>query len=70
MKRLRPNIYIRTEINPQFVGIIPPSSRVIVVSNQIEFDNTKGVLEIMYPYSTLFPVRDKLFPNFTDGSAK
>ena len=55
--------YIRTEINPQFVGIVPPSSRVRIVSYQIEFDKVKGVLEILLPYSTLFPIRDKLFSN-------
>ena len=55
--------YIRAEINSQFVGIVPPNSRVRIVTNQIEFDKTKGVLEILYPYSTLFPIRDKLFTN-------
>ncbi len=53
--------YIRTEINTQFVGIIPANSKVITISNQVEFNKTKGELEILYPYSTLFPIRDKLF---------
>jgi flagellar motor switch protein FliM len=55
--------YIRTEINPQFVGIIPTNAKVVTVIKQVEFNKTKGVLEILYPYSTLFPVRDKLFTN-------
>lgn len=55
--------YIRTEVNPQFVGIVPPSSRVRIVSYHIAFDKAKGVLEILLPYSTLFPIRDKLFLN-------
>lgn len=55
--------YIRTEINPQFVGIVPPSSRVRIASYQVEFDKVKGVLEILLPYSTIFPIRDKLFSN-------
>lgn len=55
--------YLRTEINSQFIGIIAPGSRVRVVSNQVEFLKTKGMLEIIYPYSTMFPVRDTLFSN-------
>lgn len=53
--------YMRTEINSQFIGIIPPENKMIRVSHEIEFANNKGTLEILYPYSTLFPIRDKLF---------
>ncbi len=53
--------YLRTEVNSQFVGIIPPESKMVRVSHEIEFSNNKGTLEILYPYSTLFPIRDKLF---------
>jgi flagellar motor switch protein FliM len=55
--------YVRTEINSQFVGITPPNSKVKIVSNLVEFDKVKGLVEILYPYSTLFPVRDQLFTN-------
>ena len=55
--------YVRTEINSQFVGIIPPNSKVKIVSNLVEFDKVKGLVEVLYPYSTLFPVRDQLFTN-------
>ncbi len=51
----------RTECNAQFLGLVPPESKMIRVSHQIEFGDIKGHLEILYPYSTLFPVRDKLF---------
>ncbi len=53
--------FVRTEISAQFVGIIPQDAKVISVKKQVEFGKTKGLLEILYPYSTLFPVRDKLF---------
>lgn len=53
--------YVRTEINSQFIGIVPPESKMIRISHEIEFSNSKGTLEILYPYSTLFPIRDKLF---------
>jgi flagellar motor switch protein FliM len=53
--------YIRTEINSQFIGIVSANTKVKVVRNLVEFDKAKGYLEILYPYSTIFPVRDKLF---------
>ena len=53
--------YLRTEVNSQFIGIIPPETKMIRVSHDIEFNKNKGSLEILYPYSTLFPIRDKLF---------
>ncbi len=53
--------YVRTEINPSFVGVVPPQERVWCVQNKIEIKGVKGILEIVYPYSTLFPVRNKLF---------
>lgn len=53
--------YIRTEINAQFIGIVSPESKMIRINHEIEFASNKGSLEILYPYSTLFPIRDKLF---------
>lgn len=56
--------YVRTEIRSKFIGIVPPDSKCVVVTNQIDYENGKGEIEIIYPYSTLFPVRDKLFSKF------
>ena len=55
--------YVRTEINAQFIGIIPPASKVIVVGYSVELNSSKGEIEVLYPYSTLYSVRDKLFNN-------
>jgi flagellar motor switch protein FliM len=55
--------YLRTEINAQFVGIIPPDERVIAITFEIEFSNRKGAIELLFPYSMLFPIRDKLYTN-------
>jgi len=55
--------YIRTEINSQFIAFFEPECKVIRISLQVEFGLNKGTLEILYPYSTLFPVRDQLFSN-------
>jgi len=53
--------YLRTEINSHFIGVAPLESRTIRVSHEVEFGGNNGGLEIVYPYSTLFPLRDKLF---------
>lgn len=53
--------YIRLEVNPNFIGIVPEASKVRVVEFVIEFASVKGVLQIVYPYSTLFPLRNLLF---------
>jgi len=53
--------YVRTEVNAQFVGIVPPDSKVIKVDFKVNFNNVNGVIEVLYPYSTLFPMRNELF---------
>lgn len=52
--------YLRAEINAQFIGFAPSESRVIKVDYNIGINNTVGTLEILYPYSTLFPLRNEL----------
>jgi len=55
---------IRTEINPQFAGIVPPSDVVIVVSLEVELENAIGSLLFCLPYSTIEPIRSKLYAAF------
>lgn len=52
--------YIRQEVNPQFIGIVPPTSKVIVTTFKVDFDNIHGSFQLVVPYSTLFPIRDQL----------
>ncbi len=56
--------YLRTEINPQFVGIVPPSDVVIVTNLQIEFESASGLIMIVIPYSTIEPIKQKLSSSF------
>lgn len=53
--------YIRQEINPQFIGVVPPSSKVIVSTFKTSFENVESEFQIAVPYSTLFPIRNSLF---------
>ncbi|SDB54035.1 flagellar motor switch protein FliM [Desulfonatronum thiosulfatophilum] len=55
---------LRTEINPQFAGIVPPSDVVIVVSMEVELENAIGSLVFCLPYSTIEPIRGKLYASF------
>ncbi|WP_456324310.1 flagellar motor switch protein FliM [Desulfonauticus submarinus] len=53
--------YVRSEINPQFAAIVPPSDVVVVISFEVELDNAIGSLIICLPYATIEPIRSKLY---------
>lgn len=52
--------YLRTEINPQFIGITHPSSVVIATTLEVEFESVSGTLLFAIPYPTLQPIKNKL----------
>jgi len=52
--------YVRTEINPQFVGVVPPSDVVIATTFEVEFESASGTVMIIVPYSTIEPIKQKL----------
>ena len=56
--------YVRSEINPQFVGIVPPTDVVVVVSFDIEMEFASGGMTLCIPYSSLEPIKDKLHAGF------
>ena len=56
--------YSRTEINPQFVAIVPPSDVVIATTFDIELEKVSGTLKFIIPYSTLEPIKSKLSVSF------
>jgi flagellar motor switch protein FliM len=55
--------YVRTEINSEYIGIVPPKSKIRIVKHKVNTNVDLGEFEIIYPYSTIFPMRDKLFKN-------
>jgi len=53
--------HISSEINPQFAQIADENDLVIVSRFQSEMgDEVKGAIDLVYPYSTLKPIRDLL----------
>ncbi|NDV19165.1 flagellar motor switch protein FliM [Pseudodesulfovibrio sp. JC047] len=55
---------VRTEVNPQFAAIVPPSDVVIVVTFEVELENAIGSLIVCLPYATMEPIRSKLHASF------
>lgn len=54
----------RTEINPQFVGIVPPTDVVIASTFDVELEQASGTIAIVIPYSTIEPIKQKLSTGF------
>ncbi len=55
---------VRSEINPQFAAIVPPSDVVVVITFEVELDNTIGSMVVCLPYATIEPIRSKLHASF------
>ncbi|GIL17682.1 MAG: flagellar motor switch protein FliM [Oligoflexia bacterium] len=56
--------FVRTEVNPQFVGIVPPTDVVIASTFDVELENANGTITIVIPYSTIEPIKSKLQSGF------
>ena len=56
--------YSRTEVNPQFVSIVPHSEIVIVVTFDIEIGRAPMAITVCVPYSMIEPIRTKLNAGF------
>jgi len=56
--------YVRGETNPQFASVVAPTEVVIVIKFEFELEQTVGTLIICLPYSTIEPIRSKLYAGF------
>ncbi len=56
--------YVRTEVNPQFVGVVPPSDVIISTTFEVELENASGTIALIIPYSTIEPIKQKLNATF------
>ena len=56
--------YARTESNPQFVGIVPSSEIVIVVTFDVEIGRAPMSVTFCVPYSMIEPIRGRLNTGF------
>ena len=48
--------FVRTEVNPQFVGIVPPTDVVIASTFDVELENANGTITLVIPYATIEPI--------------
>lgn len=55
---------VRSEINPQFATIVPPSDVVVIISFEVELETSLGSMVICLPYATIEPIRGKLHASF------
>ncbi len=56
--------YIRSEINPQFASIVPPTDVVIQVTFNVEVEDVGGTVMFCIPYSNIEPIRSKLHAGY------
>lgn len=56
--------FVRLEVNPQFVGLVPPSDVVISTTFEVELEHASGTVAIVVPYQTLEPIKEKLNASF------
>jgi flagellar motor switch protein FliM len=56
--------YVRTEINPQFVGVVPPSDVIITTTFEVEFESASGTIMVVVPYATIEPIKQKLSSSY------
>jgi flagellar motor switch protein FliM len=57
-------VYVRSEVNPQFATIVPPSDLVIVVKFEVELEQSTGYISLCIPYAMIEPLRNKLASGF------
>jgi flagellar motor switch protein FliM len=53
-------VFTRSEMDPQFAGIVMPNDTVIVIKLMIDLENASGTMTICIPHSTVEPIRDRL----------
>ena len=56
--------YVRSEVNPQFAAIVPPTDIVLVILFYIELENISGSITICLPYAAIEPIIPKLKAQF------
>ena len=56
--------FVRSEVNPQFAAIVPPSDIVLVILFEIEMESISGTLTICLPYAAIEPIIPKLKAQF------
>lgn len=58
----------RLETNPRFATITRPQTPVVIISFRVEFDSVGGKVDVVFPYTTLEPVKEQLMQMFAGES--
>jgi len=53
--------HVRSEINPKFVGIVPPTDVVIMIPFGLESEQFTGLISLCIPYAMIEPIKGKLY---------
>jgi flagellar motor switch protein FliM len=61
-------MHLRTETNPQFVGVVPLSEVIISTTFEVELENASGTIALVIPYSTIESIKNKLNSSFQSDS--
>ena len=56
--------YVRSEVNPQFAAIVPPSDIVLVILFDIEMESISGSVTMCIPFAAIEPLIPKLKEQF------
>lgn len=54
--------YHRSEMNPQYVQLVPPTDVIVVSNFEMDVDNMIGMFSLCIPYAMLEPLLEKLQP--------
>jgi flagellar motor switch protein FliM len=56
--------YFRSEFNPQFVSIVPPTNLVFIIPVELTCEGLTGLITFVIPYSTLEPIKARLYSGY------
>jgi flagellar motor switch protein FliM len=54
----------RMETNPRFATITRPANAAILIDLKLDMEGRGGILQILFPYATIEPIRDLLMQSF------
>jgi flagellar motor switch protein FliM len=54
----------RIETNPRFATITRPANAAILIDLKLDMEGRGGLLQILFPYATIEPIRDLLLQSF------
>ena len=56
--------FVKTEVNPQLMGIVPSTDVVVVSTFDVDLENAHGTISLILPYSMIEPIKQKLSLGF------